>query len=491
MNETTFRELDEFLDTLEGDNTEGPTTLGVLTDVLFAAPDIPSCLRLQQRRTAVFVQREEWDHAAASAKLEVVLAYATPTGPLAAMTCCLGTLESAGVSSSEQQEFTQSYWPGRHDAGATSELESTASRPRLQFLDRPLRSAGSGVLAEANTRWVSARHMAFVSLWAGDGEKAMRAAHAALGRTPTSLEHLAAAFGDLCIVANVMDGRCRGSHWLLDWAIGAEVRAEAAETSAPENAGMPSLRVLATCDWDSKGRKAPALKTRQSDTPGTPLYRDLSNRARIELLGRLRSRLATRSIEWGTEALRVGQIDMAGGFWGQAVECLREAGEAVSAIDEVSDIAKGLGRASDHLAVMNHMLPHLSEAGIRRHLLIRVAELLLRQGKYTECLDALDRADALCSSDQEKNHMKAGFMRALSFIRLRRFDDAMSLLRRMENWPGQPAHYARAGFLAGWVHLQRYERPEAILSFRRVIDMYPDAPFAAKARQMVARMQGS
>jgi TolA-binding protein len=86
--------------------------------------------------------------------------------------------------------------------------------------------------------------------------------------------------------------------------------------------------------------------------------------------------------------------------------------------------------------------------------------------------------------------MKVGLMRSFSLIRQVKLDEAMALLRQMDSWSGPDAEHAQATFLVGWICLQKNAVFDASMTFRKVIDRYPQTPFAAKAREMVSRLEG-
>jgi TolA-binding protein len=78
----------------------------------------------------------------------------------------------------------------------------------------------------------------------------------------------------------------------------------------------------------------------------------------------------------------------------------------------------------------------------------------------------------------------------MSYVRLRQFSDALSVLKQMENWPGTSEQHARVLFLIGWIQLQNSNKPKALFAFRVVVDKFPQTLYAKTAGQLIRRMEG-
>ena len=101
----------------------------------------------------------------------------------------------------------------------------------------------------------------------------------------------------------------------------------------------------------------------------------------------------------------------------------------------------------------------------------------------------MDLADALFADSGYKD-IASGHMRARSWIRLNRLDDARGMLEQLEAWKGTACQHAKALFLRGWIHLQHNEAGKARQVYRRIIDDYPCTPYAEKAEDMLGRLGG-
>jgi tetratricopeptide (TPR) repeat protein len=180
----------------------------------------------------------------------------------------------------------------------------------------------------------------------------------------------------------------------------------------------------------------------------------------------------------------------AASLWASAV---REAGTAergAATIENVLGRLREVYEPAVLVSVMEQMEPHLGLAACRRRaLLVKIASMQYDDAQYKECLETLERADALVSRPEESQDMNAGFLRALSLARLQQFKEAAAVLERMADYVGTDEQHARALFLIGWVHLQLNAPREAIATYDSLMRKYPKTSFVAKASELVNRLR--
>lgn len=478
ISEATFADIDELGRALGADGS--PSSLEVLTDLMATTSDVPSLRRLQYRRIKTFAAEKLWREAESATTLNALLALATEDGPWRSVRRSMSVLKSTGAAPEVLKRLNKRICWGPSPAHAPPERVKGASAAKGEAVcDEAMRKAAAAVLDDIGGR-LPTRRRAFLKLFSGDARGALKDLHVCLAQG-TRRRGISAAFDDLSLALAIGDKAMHGCGRFCGWL--------AARSDVVPQAGMSSqdvlLGVLIQC-----GSKA---GTEGSSTgaflPGTR-YADLSAAARGKLAEQWFSRHEQRLIGWGTEAMFAGARDWAAGLWAAAVNARRDPMGGSAVIDAISEQASGV-RPEVMIETVQAMVPHLASRPAKRVALLKVAARLYEQSRFEDCIRALDQADALAQAPEEQKNMGTGLTRALSLIRLRRFDAAVKVLSSMDEWPGTAEQHARAVFLIGWIQLQGGKRADALTTFRRIVEKYPDTASGSKAKQLVERLKGS
>jgi hypothetical protein len=125
----------------------------------------------------------------------------------------------------------------------------------------------------------------------------------------------------------------------------------------------------------------------------------------------------------------------------------------------------------------------------RQAVLRGVVELNCAVGRWSQCLEALDRHETISKGTQGEENAAVGLIRARCLIGLGRLADALALLDKVNQWQGSEEQHAQAAFLKGCIHLQQDQAAEAQAQFQRIIEAYPNATVTDRARQIVLDLQ--
>jgi hypothetical protein len=96
--------------------------------------------------------------------------------------------------------------------------------------------------------------------------------------------------------------------------------------------------------------------------------------------------------------------------------------------------------------VVEHMLPDVKDAVVRRLLLIKAAIVLLETGELSGCLAALDKADEQGREVEQVREMTGGLLRAVSLLRLGKTEEAPGVLKETETWHAPMTSMPRRSF---------------------------------------------
>ena len=120
-----------------------------------------------------------------------------------------------------------------------------------------------------------------------------------------------------------------------------------------------------------------------------------------------------------------------------------------------------------------------------------VGRLMYEERKYEECLAAFAAADkALDGAGRRKvQDLDAELVRVQALIRQQQLEDASKRLTRMLEWKGTGESEAQTCLLLGVIHLTNGDRDQALLMLQRVIERYPQASCAGKAKDMITRLK--
>jgi len=446
------------------------SAMEVLTDLLLLVPDTPAMHELQKRRVEALRAGKAWDDAKAAAMLDVILASATSAGPAESVKQLGSILSAAGTSASDVEACESAMrW------GDLAEKRGPVVKKRLPA-DRMLKASATALLARQRDR-VGGRRRAFLNVFAGNVTEALQAVHATLATTPADAERIGEALDDVSLILALSDGDFWNSRRYVQWLAGGP---------AHRDRLLGSLIQLETPPVETVGPKG-----RRGHFLAPKMYEELLHAARREVARRQLQRWKHALIGWGSNALKTGDKAWTEACWARAIALESDASGVVSLIDGGFDLVCAWGVSSELFEeLVTGMVPRIQTPAARRRLLVKAATLHFNGGRFARCLGVLDKADKAAPALADAHDMTVGLMRALSLLRLRKSDDALSQLKQMAAWAGTDAQHARATFLVAWLYLQRNAVFEASMAFRKVMDRYPQTTFAKKAREMVCRLEG-
>lgn len=484
--------------------------LAVYTDVLTLVPDISSMRNLQARRQTILQSSGDAAQALSAAAVNLALASVTPDGPAGPARRYEDLLRSSGAPIEQVSQFqSQIRWGSRPQGDPAG---GAGARRMFAGPDAPLVAAAAAALKAdpaAATRLLpgssdgARRRRAYLNLFAGRVDDALREAHAALDGAELGTEEVFACFDDLAGMLAIADGSLWNCNRFAQWmatkgepATTLPAGAHGVDRAAHAGSIDPHLAVLLACD---SARQRPASSASGPTSGPTPrrTFGSASPVERAELAKGALWRGGQRAVAWGLDLFNAGDVEWAATFWATAINTQRSPGYAGSLIDllfEKTVVAHGEAASRSGISVLESVVASLSGGDrgrlqsqillYRRRADLAQAKLLFEDGKFEECLSTLDQLDRALPESTGAEDLGTGFMRTLCLIRLARFDDAVSLLSRMEAWPGTDEQHAKRAFLVGWTYLQKEDKLKALPALRRVIERYPNTTFADKARKL-------
>lgn len=164
--------------------------------------------------------------------------------------------------------------------------------------------------------------------------------------------------------------------------------------------------------------------------------------------------------------------------------------EAILAADAMIAQAQQAGAIPECMKALEALLPAVESKAVSVRLCQGMAATLCAAKEFDGCMRIMNKAESLAEKPEALKEMPWGFLRATALIGLERLDDARTLLEAMEQWnAGAEEDHARAAFLIGWIYLQQNDRDKALSTLKAGIEKYPASTFAAKAKQIVQRLQ--
>jgi tetratricopeptide (TPR) repeat protein len=454
MSSETFADVDRWM--AANNRNETLSVLEVLTDLLLLVPDIESMRKLQWRRIAVLTERKAWSEAICAAGLDACFSGSVMEGPRAAAVRCAEIMKSSGATT-EALAAVRKRWEDGKVCG-TLELGERS-------VDSLLRDKAKQIVSDRAVS-SSLRRKAYIQLFAGQVRDSLNSGIQYLSQAVDAGKGIAHGFEDLSILLAVANGSVQSGYAFV-------------QTLAD---GSPSPEVRAT------GTTAPATQVAPPafQCEISPSTRKILQPAAQKMWELWRQNL----IDWGAEAFREGDVDWARILWVWAINAEVQGDQAIARVNSVCDKAKGLKNAQDNLKILQAMYPCITVAEGKWQILHKIAVISYEDGQFAQCLSILDQADRIPLEKVSSKDIMTGFMRALSFIQLRKYSDAVALLSRMSDWPGTDDEHARALFLIGWVHLQENNKADALTALRKVTDWYSKTAFGPKAQELINRLEG-
>jgi tetratricopeptide (TPR) repeat protein len=447
---------------------------------MLLVPDVQSMRRLQERRMEVLSVIGSWDEALPASRFHVMLNACLPEGPYAAIRKHFSFMRRSGASEAEIEDEADRLCVGSRPGGGVRGRQSGGGQVAT---DSYLCAAASEWLNEAEGALCD-RDRAFICAWAGHPESALRAAHATLAESRAGLSGAGHAFYNAGLVlASMRVGLSRlncHAKWLASGGL-------QREPFPPAGGGTPGegFSVWVLCERELPGPASPS----EDEIGGQTRYRELPSARRTELGRRINQGWTEDLLRWGIQAKEEGDAAWAGRFSALALRAQADRAGTRALVERVADLAREEGTSEQALEALRAIEANLQEPFARAHVLHKVAGLLYEQNAFEECLVALDESRALGRKAGEPRNMELGFVRALCLVALEKSEEAVAFLEGMAGWPGSPEDHGRALFLIGWVRLRQNDMTEALAAFKRTVERYPDTPFAAKAAQLVQRLE--
>ncbi len=473
--EDTFADLDEF-----------GTSLGnallvdrVLNDLLLLTPNISSMHRIQLRRVKALAIRGDWENTRFAALLAVLFANGTSSGPFEAVKDCIEIMESAGAPSDALEWIRICL--GRSASGGYTK-EKPATKPcAVEPVDQSLKSAARQLL-QTKAIGISSRQKAFCQLFAGSAEDAMVTAHAALAESQNTRNRIGDRLNDISTILSVADGHIRNSDRFSRWLVAHHAKAQdASMNEIPLTDAL--LGILIKCQKGLRDVNDPNKVSTKIAT-----YAKLSTKSGREISERWLKRREKNLVRWGIEALEDQNRSWPQYFWARAIHTRGNLEGVAQAILFRAGRESQIENIVELLTATSLLL---SSAQDRQYLLHRAAEVLFGTSDFEGCLKLLERADTLVKGSRKPQEMSVGFVRVMSLIGLKRYDEAIKALAEMELLPGTAEEHARTIYLTGWIYLKQNNQSKALSVLRRGIETYPNASFTLKAREIVMRFKGT
>ena len=443
----------------------------ILVDLLTLAPDIASMRRLQHRRVNRLVADNQWEQALPAVLLEVMLGNATGEGPLSSIQRFDDIMKSAG-SSGAAWEVIRAQWSSNGPPASAASGSVEAAARRLPA-DDSLRAVA--VEALAGREEVSSRRRGYLCLFAGEMEESLRQMHRNLMEAGGDPRKLRDAWDDLAVAMAVAEGNLHAVSRLGQWTV---TRWSAPESAWPTEAQSKWCDVLTDAQRQSRGG------TPTDSAASQPVGRD-----RPTLAAWLTSYRRNRLVYWGIESLVNGWNEWATGLWSAALDSCDTLPDAASTVGDIVFLVRRADRMGEAVAVLEEASSRVGNDLSRQAVLRGVVELNCAVGRWSQCLEALDRHETISKGTQGEENAAVGLIRARCLIGLGRLADALALLDKVNQWQGSEEQHAQAAFLKGCIHLQQDQAAEAQAQFQRIIEAYPNATVTDRARQIVLDLQ--
>ena len=443
----------------------------VLADLLSLAPDIASMQRLQQRRVNRFVGDNQWEKALPAALLEVMLANATGEGPISSIQRFDDVMKSAGPSGTAW-EAIRAKWSSNGPSAPTASGPAEAAALRLPF-DDGLRAVAAAALAGRDE--ISSRRRGYLCLFVGDMDESLRRMHLNLMQAGSDPRKVRDAWDDLSVALAVAEGNPNAVSRLGQWMTR---RWAAPESVWSKEAQSKWCDVLTDVERKSRGGTA------ADSAASKPVGKD-----RPAMAAWLVSNRRNRLVYWGIESLVSGGGQWASGLWSAALDSCDTLPNAASTVGDIVFLVRRSDQMAEAVAVLEEASSRVGNDLRRQAVLWGVAELNCAVGRWSQCLESLDRHATISKDAKGEQNAAVGLIRARCLIGLGRLADALALLDKVGRWQGSDEQHAQAGFLKGCIHLQQDQTAEAQAQFQQIIEAYPNATVTDRAKQIVLDLQ--
>jgi len=425
----TFADLDRTVETVgRGD----PAIVEqILTDLLVLLPDINSMAMLQRRRARIFADRGRRPEAEEAALCELVLSCAGPDGPLEAIGGCVRPDRASGVEP-DGGEILALF--GRAERrGPRGETPATSAPTTSRAVDPMLMAASQRLLA-AEAAGLSRRRRAFLNLFAGNRQDALRDIRLALRDGGSGFRDVARRLDDAVAVLSIAEGRLCGV-----------TRATAAHTHG----------------------------------------------ARASDIARYTALWQRRLARWGLSALSRDMKGLCGALWARATSGEVNIAGVSDLVDYIVLQARYAGATEALADGLMDAAARIDEGAVRACLLGKAAAVYCERRMFGRCLDALDRSEALAGVAGGQRALSAALLRAECLLAAGDFDRAADLLAGdAGSRDGTTAELSRAALLLGYARLRQGRTEEAAKAFRRILDEFPYTDSALKANSILERLRG-
>ena len=438
MTGETFGDLDQLVTVFGKDDSLSP--LEIYTDLFLLVPDLETMRKLQSRRIVAFIEQKAWPQAIKAAELDIFLSGVTSDGPRNSVKKCEEIMKLAKVPVEQVEQFKKEI-----DRGVVT-FESKNS----DGIDDRLKRSSQNILQNVQ-RFRSSRRQAYLDLFAGNREQALNESFALLSQAVVHDDKISQVFDDLSVILSIVQGDCCSNSRFIRWL-------------AEKNPNFHSF-----------------IKSVSMETI-TPSLQQAAHVAS--------NRWEQNLIDCGQAALREGDKEWPRILWVWVINEKEDPNAAIALINNLCEKGKSVQGTQDNLETLEAIYPYLKMPEEQQLVLYKMAALCYEDSNFARCLELLDRTDRFMVQAKYKQDISMGFMRALSFIQLQKFSEAVSLLNKMSDWPGSDEEHARALFLIGWVNLQENNKSMALNVLRQVKSRYPKTPFAPKAEELINRLEG-
>ena len=327
------------------------------------------------------------------------------------------------------------------------------------------------------------RRRAYVRLFAGRADEARRDMGHFLARTPSAADLLASAFDDLCVMLAIADGSLSGGLRVIRRIANQPTPVdEALQVAGPQQNRAGGLIKLIRIDAEPP----PHPGTNDVPRPFAMLSRERQAWFAYSSVMRRKQML----IEWGSESVRADQPRCASSFFAAALDAVVDREEAEVTVAAIYAKAEGHVGTNESTELLESLWRRASDPFIRRLLKVKVANVHFKERQWEACLRELDEADAQVADGPAAGPaLQVGLMRTRALIELERFDEARQLVQRMMHWRGDYESRSKVLYLMAFIHLELYEREEALEVLRRLVDQYPQTRAAEAARKLIENLE--